>query len=261
MKRLVALAVLLVGLSGLAYADETSTSMEIVIENGGWVYYEPGRTQDVLLIETTQTALGRALSDLGVAYDLYQSDNFSGVDLTPYTHVFVGMDGGLVEGPSIQNAANFANAGGCLHFYGGTCWQPYAQGLNQYLLLNNVNDYCWTTVFGVPHSTVVDAGHYLAAGLPATYTFVDISASYYQTRSTDGGTSVAAVNGDGYDHLLSKAIGQGTFDYCINSPYDFYYQNAGDYNWLLTVVENMLTCGGAVATEETSWGAIKSIYR
>jgi hypothetical protein len=248
-------------MGGIAFAHETSTDPSIVLETGGFVAYDPLRTQDVLLIETTTTALGQALTDLGVAYDSFFGDNFSAVDLSPYIHVFVGMDGGLVEGPSLQNAANYASNGGCLHFYGGTCWQPYAQGLNTYLLANDVNNYCWTTVFGAPHSTIVDAGHYLAAGLPATYTFADISASYYQTRNTDGAALVAAVNGDGYDHLLSKAIGTGNFDYCINSSYIAYYANPNDYNWLRTVVENMLSCGGPTAIENSSWGAIKAIYR
>jgi hypothetical protein len=248
-------------MSGIAFAHETSTDPAIELVTGGLILWDGNLPQTTLLIETTDTALDQALTDLGVPYDYFAGDNFSGVDLSPYTHVFVGMDGGLVEGPSLQNAANFASNGGCLHFYGGTCWQPYAIGLNTYLLENNTNDYCWTTVGGFPHSTVVDAGHYLAAGLPATYTFADISASYYQTRNTDGAAAVAAVNGDGYDHLLSKSIGDGSFDYCINSSYYFYYLNPNDYDWLLTVVENMLTCGEATATEPSSWGAIKAIYR
>jgi hypothetical protein len=261
MKRLIALAALLVVTSGLAYAHETSTNPDIILEDGGMVYHTIGRTQDVLLIDTTSSALDQALNDLGVPYDLFFGDNFAAVDLSPYSHVFVAMDGGLVEAPSVQNAANFASNGGCLHFYGGTCYQPYAIALDQYLLTNQTNNYCWTTVFGAPHSTVVDGGHYLAAGLPANYNFADISASYYQTRNTDAGAAVAAVNGDGFDHLLSKGIGTGNFDYCINSPYEFYYANPSDYQWLLQVVENMLVCAGPTATEQTSWGSVKSLYR
>lgn len=262
MKRLLALgAVLLVGMSGIAFAHETSTDPSIVLENTGLIMHDILLPQEVLLIETTDTALDQALNDLGVPYDYFGGDNFSGLDLSPYTHVFVGMDGGLVEGPSLQNAANFASNGGCLHFYGGTCWQPYAIGLNDYLLQNQTGNYCWTTVGGSPHSTVVNAGHYLAAGLPGTYNFYDIAATYYQTRNTDAAASVAAVNGDGFDHLLSKPIGNGSFDYCINSPYAYYYLNPNDYSWLKTVVENMMACGGPVATESSSWGAIKAIYR
>jgi hypothetical protein len=259
-------AILLVGTGGIAVSHETSTDPSIVLESGGFVAHDPNRTQDVLLIETTTTALGQALTDLSVTYDSFLGDDFSAVDLSPYVHVFVAMDGGLVEAPSLQNAANYVNAGGCLHFYGGTCWQPYAQGLNTYLLQNDVHNYCWATVGGSPHSTVVDAGHHLAADLPATYSFADIFASYYQTRNTDGVALVAAANGDGYDHLFSKWIGSGHFDYCTNSPYIYYYSNPNDYAWLRTVVRNMVTnyyCGGIppVAVRNASWGAIKAIYR
>jgi hypothetical protein len=253
-------AVLLLGLGGSAIAHETSSDIAIPLENGGWDGEAGGN--DVLLIETISTALGAALTSLSVPYDLYQGQDFSGLDLSPYTHVFLAMDGGLVENPSIQNLANFANDGGCAHIYGGTCYQPYAIALNTHLLLNNINDYCWTTVNGLPHSTVVDNAHYLAQGLPATYTFVDIAASYYQTRSTDGAAAVAAENGDGYDHVMSKAIGNGSVDLCINSPSEVYYQNGSDFDWLTQVVSNMLDCGAApTATESATWGGIKAIYR
>ena len=262
MKRWQLSALLTLGLilSGFATsAEATRTPGSAAPPQHGWVSQ---RGANVLVIETTDVELSihRALNELGVVYDVFFGDVFGGLDLSSYDHVFVAMDGGLVDGTSIQNVAEWARLGGCAHFYGGTCWQDYAIGLNQYFLLNDVNDYCWTTVGGVPDVTVTNAGHYMASGLPATYNFLDDAASYYQTRATDPAFLVAARNGDGYNMLGSKPFLAGNFDICINSPYSFYYSNATDYNWLKQVVANMLTCGAATAVEPATWGQIKSLY-
>ena len=218
----------------------------------------------VLLIETgipVGQSLGRALTELGVPYDFLSTSDFSAVNLAPYQHVFVGMDGGGITTGSIVNVRNWVSGGHCLHFYGGSCWQEYATALNDNLLQNDVNNYCWTTVSGAPDVTVTNAGHYLAAGLPANYTFIDHNASYYQTRTTDAGVSLAARNGDGFKQLMSKPIGSGNFDICINSAFEGYYANNADYQWLKLVVRNMLVCGGATAVEGSTWGTIKAIYQ
>ena len=72
---------------------------------------------------------------------------------------------------------------------------------------------------------------------------------------------VAAVNGDGYAHLLSKDIGEGTFDICIYEAHEYAWGLPSDSDWGEQVVANMLTCAGPVATENTSWSSIKSLYR
>jgi hypothetical protein len=258
MKRLLAIVVLMMGVAGYAYASETSTQPQVVNSESGWV--SQGTRNDVLLIETTNVALEQALADLAVGFDLYINSDFSTLDLSQYTDVFVAMDGGTIEDASIVNVTNWCSAGGRLHFYGGTCWQSYAIAMNAHLVQNDVNNYCWQTVYGTPHSQVTDAGHYLAANLPMTYNFLDISATYYQMRATDPSISVAAVNGDGYAHLFSKAIGAGTFDICINSPYISYYANPTDYEWLKQVVFNMLNQVPS-PVESVTWGAIKALYQ
>jgi hypothetical protein len=253
-------ALLAVGLSGIAAAHETSTDIYIGLEEGGWIIHDGQGGNDILLIETTTTALGAALTALGHTYDYFSGSDFSGLDLSPYDHVFLGMDGGLVEGPSIQNLANFINAGGCGHIFGGTCWQPYAIAMNTYILENDINNYCWVQNAIPPDSRVVDAAHYLASGLPANYNYLNNAASYYQLRNTDVLAWVAAENGDGYDHLLSKDLGSGNFDICINSSYSGYWAGA-DFDWMTQVVANMLNGCGVTPTTESSWGAIKSLYR
>ena len=57
---------------------------------------------------------------------------------------------------------------------------------------------------------------------------------------------------------LSKAIGAGNFDWCINSCFEGYWFGA-DYDWGTQVVANMLNFG-PTATEDGSWSALKSLY-
>ncbi len=254
------IALLFLALGSSNHAGASSSLGDVIPQQEGWVSQ---RGASVLVVETgvpVQNSIGRALNELGVPFDLFQGGDFSGVDLSPYDHVILGMDGGLVNNASLQRLADWARSGGCAHIYGGTCIFEYAQALNQHLVMNDQNNWCWAIVGGVPDVTITNAGHYMANGLPATYNFVDVSASYYQTRITDPAFQAAARNGDGYNMLGSKPIGAGNFDTCINSAFEGYYTNPTDYNWLKQVVANMLTCGAATAVEPTTWGQIKSIY-
>src|SRR5688572_15891282 len=125
MKRWQLSALLTLGLifSGFATsAEATRTPGSAVPPQQGWVTQ---RGAEVLVIETTfvDGSIHRALNELGVPFDIYFGDEFSTLDLSGYAHVFLAMDGGLVEGPSLQNLAVFARLGGCAHIYGGTCWE------------------------------------------------------------------------------------------------------------------------------------------
>lgn len=249
---------LLVSLAGFAFADQTATSPSV--NNNQHGHYQHTRNS-VLLLETTSTALGRALTACGVGYDEAFGPPFPSP--AGYAAVFLGMDGGLLEDSDIAPLADYAASGGCLNFYGGTCWQDYAISMNNRLVNNDINNYCWTEVFTQPEMTVTDPGCCLASGLPGTYNWTDLGASFYQFRSNDTGLAcVAAVNGDGFNMLFSKSIGSGNFNYCIDSAYDGYYSNQTDFNVLQQIVCNMSNCcGGPNPTQETSWGQIKSTYK
>jgi len=249
---------LILALAPLALASETSSDPANLIHRENAFVGEAFRS-NVLLIETIDSVVNTALVELGITFDMFAGEDFSAVDLSAYDHVFVAMDGGQIEAPSIMNVAAWASAGGCLHFYGGSNHTPYAQALNDYLLQNDTANHSWTTS-ATPHVTVVDAGHYLATDLPGSYDFLESSASFYQTRSTDGGMAVAAINGDQFDMLMSRGIGDGNFDICINSASSAYYLDDSDYRWARQVVDNMLGCDGAVATEASNWGAVKSLF-
>lgn len=255
-RKLVLVGLLVVGVAGASFAANTSTAPSINNYN-----HQAGNRSNntVCLLETTTTALGGVLTSLGVSFDNFQGPPFP-TNLSQYTDVFLGMDGGLVEPSDVQNLAAFAQAGGKLHFFGGTCWQDYVNGVNTYLVQNDVNNYCWGMVGNTPDVRVTDPNNCLAHGLAATYNFSDPSASYYQLHTTDGAISLAADNGDGVHMLYSKVIGAGNFDICINSSYVSYWAGA-DLAWMTQVVTNMLHCGAPVPTKNTSWGNIKNTYK
>ena len=254
-RKVILVALLVTSMCVAAYA-ETSTRSGILADESMVL----GRDGAILVIETAATFVPQALDMLGETYDYFSGADFSAMDLSSYDHVFIAMDGGLVEEPSIANAAAFAENGGCLHFFGGTCWQAYAIAMNMYLLENDTDDYCWT-ISSSPNSTVTDAGHYLTAGLPASSDFVNNSAAYYSLRITDAAAMVGAVNGDGWPLLANKVIGEGMVDICLNSAYADYWSDPADWAWGEQVIANMLTCNGSVATENSSWSSIKAQYR
>lgn len=257
---LVAVSALAMAMPAMALTGGTRPQMPAPAE--GWIHQSEGGA-DVLLISTTdvQTSVERALNELGVAYDYYGTYGpFSGVDLSPYGQVILAMDGGLSEDADIRHAADYVRDGGHFHIYGGTCYQPYAIAMNTHLFLNNVNDYCWTTVYGAPDVTITDASNYLAAGLAPTYNFSDQAASYYQLRMTDAGANEAADNADGWPILSWKMIGAGSVDICTNSPYSYYYTFASDYEWLKQVVRNQLFLN-PTATEAVTWGTVKALHQ
>lgn len=250
-------------LGGLASADQTATSPTVHGGPPGW-QRGPGRNT-VLVLESTETALPAALTALGVGFDEYWGLPWN-VDLVAYRDVFVGMDGGLLEASDIQPLADYATAGGFLHFYGGTCWQDFAVAMNTYLVPNDTNNYCWTWVYGQPNMIVINPDHILASALPPTYNWENPSASFYQFRATAWDLEEVARNGDGYSMLFAKTIGTGRFDYCIDSPYALYY-GGQDLSILTQIVSNMLLDTGGIGplppdpTQESSWGMVKEAFR
>jgi len=253
--KLLLVGALVLSIAGVSFAGQGSSSPTII--NGG--HGGQNNRATIAVLETTSTALPAALQSLGQAYDDFQGPPWN-INYSQYTDIFVGMDGGLVEPTDIQPLADWATAGGHLHFYGGTCWQDYAIGMNTYLCLNDTNNYCWTEVFGSPNMSVVDPNHCLANLLPGTYNWNDLAASFYQFRTTDPAIAVAADNGDGYHMLFNKPIGSGRFDYCIDSAFASYYAGQ-DMTIFTQIVSNMLSDCGPVPVQTTSWGSIKATYK
>jgi uncharacterized repeat protein (TIGR01451 family) len=211
----------------------------------------------ILLLDTTDTtqSVQRALNELGYSYDHISSSDWTGIDFSPYDVVLIGMDGGTVEAASLQALrTNVIDQGKRLIFLGGTCYQPFAQGVNQYLVQNDTNNYCWG-VSGQPNWTVVNPSHPLAQGLPPTYNFANSSAAYYSLRATDTNMDVIAVNGDGFDQFFYKNTSfpvlqggrpQATGDlmWFIDSVYTTYWADQNDFNLLKGIIGNALTYGG-----------------
>jgi len=211
----------------------------------------------ILVLATTfvDTVL-QALNELGYAYDYVNATDWVGIDFAPYEVVIVGMDGGQIEAPSLLKIrTDVIDVGKRAIFLGGTCYQPFAIGVNQYLVLNDVNNYCWT-VSSTPHFTVINPTDPLAQGLPSPHDFANSSAAYYQTRATDLDILTIALNGDGYADLFyknnawpvvegSQPEAGGDLIWLINSPYYSYWADPNDYALLKQVLANSMEYGGA----------------
>lgn len=199
----------------------------------------------ILHIRTADTisSVQRALNELGYGYDVFNGSDWTGIDFVPYDVVIIGMDGGSVTQPSLQKIRTDAiGQGKRVIFVGGTAWQNFVLGVDQYLLLNETSNYFWT-ISGSPQFTLVNPGHPLAQGLPASYDFVNSDAGYYMLRATDPTLDVVAVNGDGYDSLFYKRYGCGDGDliWFTYSAYNDYWLNQPDYDVLKQIIANALT--------------------
>lgn len=251
-------ALFLVGPAGAGLAGPASARSGV---NGG---AEPriSRTEgnDVLLLETTSTAIGQALNDDGVPWDWCGTP--WPLHFPHYRDIFVGMDDGYVDTTAVQALAAWAADGGHLHFFGGTCQPDYAAAMNRYLVHNDLSNFCWSPVSGRPEMTVTDPSSYLAYGLPSAHDWGNDDASGYQIHVIDPRIWEAARNGDGYPMLFSRAIGNGTFDYFIDRPCRECYAGQ-DRTILAQIVSSMLhlTTPPPVPVRNSSWGQIKSLYR
>jgi hypothetical protein len=128
---------------------------------------------------------------------------------------------------------------------GGSEYLPFAQGLNDFFIQINTNNYSWTIVSGSPDLSVTSPGNPLAAGIPLTYNFSNLYASYYMARVTDGSAVTVATNGDGFACITAKKVGTGGVVMFINSVNDSYWSSPEDSNVLHAVISNALQWDGA----------------
>jgi hypothetical protein len=180
----------------------------------------------------------KALTELGYTYDFYNAPNFPPV-YSAYDVIIQGMDGGTVT--QIPQLASYIIAGGYAILLGGSSLQPFVLDVSANLMNVNQTYYAWARVAGSPDITTIP--HPLTSGLPATYDFVNNDATAYMLRIVESVPTVAATNGDGYKAIVAKQLGSGKFTWFINSPYDGYYANAGDYNYLKIYLRNALVWG------------------
>jgi hypothetical protein len=183
-----------------------------------------------------ELSVGQILTELGYSYDYYEVA--FPPDYSVYDLIIQGMDGGTVT--QIPELATYISAGGCAIILGGSYYEPFVLDVDAHLMDVDELNYGWTTVVGSPHITVIDPGHPLAVGLPSTYDFVDLGATYYMLRILDPLAYPVAENGDGYKAIVTKELGDGKFTWFINSPYDSYWADPGDYSYLKTYLGNAI---------------------
>lgn len=209
----------------------------------------PGRTL-VLATNDVRGTVERALIEFGFPYDLAFTDNYTGIDFTPYHTVIVGLDGGLVSKASVLALANAAASGRRLVILGGTDYGPFYDGMQTYLL-HHTNVSGWSTS-PAPHLTITAPSDPLVKGLPASVTFVDFSASYHSLRINDPAAVVAARNGLGVPALVRKPIGAGSLVYFISDPYTYFWTAPSDYAVLRQILLNALNLADWISFSPTS---------
>ena len=207
----------------------------------------------ILLIDTTDTtySVQRALNALGYPFNRFMGTDWTSIDFTPYNVVIVSMDGGIINQPSIQKLrTEVIDAGKRLIFVGGTQWENFVMGVNQYLVLNDTANYGWK-ISAPPHFTIVDPASPLAQGLPSPYSFVNSSAGYYMIRVNDPNIHAVGINGDGYNSLFYKGANfpliegdapqaVGDFVWFTSSSYTGYWTNPSDFTFLKQVLSNAI---------------------
>lgn len=201
----------------------------------------------VIATTTVDGSVLRALDELGYSYDYY---NDFPSDYSVYEVIIQAMDGGTIT--QIPEFASYIEGGGCGILIGGSSWEPFVNDVDTYLMDVDTTNYYWTIVSGTPDITIVDPNHCLARDLLSTYNFIESAATYYMLRITDPDVEVVAINGDGEKAIVAKNIGAGRFICFINSPYESYWNNDDDYQYLKTFIRNALECcmakpvGGAI---------------
>ena len=200
----------------------------------------------IALVETgaaLTNSVIKALNELNRKFDYFDTSDFSAIDFSPYDAVIVAMDGGSIAEPSIQNVADYANAGGNLIMLGGSALLTFVSAVDTHLLDIDTAYYGWKTVTTTPHLDVVNSNHPLTDGLPDTRNFVNSGATYYMIRSQDALARVMARNGDNQAALIQKPLGSGNLNWFVNSPSSNFWGDAGDYVILKTIIRNMLAQG------------------
>ena len=200
---------------------------------------------DTAVISTTPVddSVLKVLDELGYSYDYFSYGSFP-ADYSAYRTIIQAMDGGTTL--QIPELADYIEAGGRAILLGGSNWAPFVQDVNTYLMGVNITYHSWRQVSGYPHIQTTDLSHSLARALPVTYNFTSMSATNYMLRITDPEPDVVAMNGDGYKAIVKKKLDNGTFTWFINSPYEGYWTDAGDYNYLKTFLGNALSVDIAV---------------
>jgi len=234
-----------------AYSDTGASQQPTVAKASEYV--KAGA--DILVIETgydVENSVCNVLDELGYTYDFYDWDIWDvppSINYSQYDVVIQASDGGMVLGTNMDELASFVAGGGKLIYLGGSSLSNVVSDIDTYLLDVDTTNYYWTTVTGTPHLQVVNPTHPLAAGLPASYNFSDVSATYYMLRITDATATVIAENGDGYPALVTENIGSGVLIWFINSPAEDYWTWASDYSILKTIIRNALEYGVAAEPE------------
>ncbi len=221
--------------TGTAVPGVRTTSGPLLAQQNSVV---PGSNVLVLANAPITNGLLRALLELGYGYEVRYTEDFTGIDFTPYHTIVAAMDGGPISGASCQALASAAAGGRLVFMIGGTNYPPYYGGVQSYLL-SHTGEVGWVTSVS-PHLTVANPLDPLATGLPPSCRFTDYQTSYYMLRISDSAARVAVRNGDNHPALVQKSLGGGTLVYYVNPPDDSFWKNPADFAIFKQIVRNTM---------------------
>jgi hypothetical protein len=202
----------------------------------------PRNPGDILLLETISSIVDEALASHGYTFTDMNTDVFTGIDYSSYETVVVAMDGGDQDLDDLTALrTGVIDAGKRLVFVGGSADLDFASAVDSQLLSISQGDIDWDIVAGSPDLTVLLPAHGLAAGVPATYDFVNPDASFYMAIPDAADHTAVAKNGDNVTNLLHRDFGAGSFVWFTNSPQDIYWLNGTDLDVMQAIVGNALT--------------------
>ncbi|MBZ0266299.1 carboxypeptidase regulatory-like domain-containing protein [bacterium] len=196
-----------------------------------------------LVLHTTliDQSILRALSELEVDATYMNTQNWSEINLDPYSSIILAMDGGTPEEEDWSHLLDWCSAGGKLMLFGGSSTQSMYDAMMR--MCHHTDERGFITS-SAPHMNLENEEPPLNANLVEGYNFINTAATYYMIRFDDEEMDIASRNGDGVPNIISKNYGSGTFLAFIQTPYSGYWTNQDDFDQLKTIVQNFLNFQG-----------------
>jgi len=205
-----------------------------------------------IIEEGAVSVVQRVFNEFGLGSTMLKTNDWTNIEFSPFGIVIISMNGGRPDSTSIKKIrTDVINQGKRVILIGGTRYENFVQGINQYLVLNNINDYEWKGPTQ-PHFTMVYPAHVLTQSIPKNYNFIYEYASHYQLRVTDSEIDVLAKNGDGYGCFFYKkskfpilqngtSKAGGDLIWFINPATDNFWKYNADYTIIKQIILNAIS--------------------
>jgi len=141
---------------------QTSQTLSLCNQGNAPLEWNLAHKPSILHLTTTDTTISveRALQELGYPYELiFDYSDWTWIDFSPYDIVLIGMNGSeLVEASLEKVRTAVVDQGKRVIFVGGSCFDSFGAGVDQYLVPNDQDNHCWKMSWP-PQVTVVRPTH------------------------------------------------------------------------------------------------------